>query len=355
MRYLFCLGLSLLCAVNLLAQTPAALPDTTTATPKADELNFDEFSDADSRPVRSFCTQKVLMLSPTRLISLGYETQTPFNLTSAGNHLGKALTVPTERLAGYGGVRLALNTPVISRSNLIINLGLTYWNTNVNVPAATAEASSFFRPLSRGLRSTGLNVTVFKPFDSRRFLIVQANADANGTYRGFGDLTGKAITLSATAIYGWKRDDNFMWGLGLTRTYRAGQLLHIPVVLVNRTFSPKWGVEAIFPAKVNLRRSFGTTSLLMLGYEIEGNAYYLGTQATTGQDLFVRRGELKPRITYERKLSGFVWLSAQAGYRYNWRFDAFSGQNPVSGEQPVFKNTLGGAPYVNISLNLVSP
>ncbi|MDZ7899053.1 MAG: hypothetical protein U5N85_13650 [Arcicella sp.] len=91
----------------------------------------------------------------------------------------------------------------------------------------------------------------------------------------------------------------------------------------------------------------------MLGYEIEGNTYFVGN--ANAADVYIRRGELKPRITFETKLMGFIWLSAQAGLRYNYRFDAFSTQNPVKDEMPIFTNKLGNPLYFNVSLNLVSP
>jgi len=347
-------GLVWLCSllsVSVYAQTAPA--DTTQ--PEGLE-NFDDFGDADDKKIKTYCTQKVLYLSPTKLISVGYEGQGAFNLTSFGPHNATSRlprTYETE-VQGFRGLRLAVNTPVISRSNFILNLGVTYWNTAFNAANPNPEGSQYFRALEQGLRSTGVNATVFKPLDNQHFVIFQASADVNGNYRNLPDIFfRRATTVSATGIYGWKRDDNFMWGLGVTRTYRAGQLLHIPVLFYNRTFNPKWGVEAIFPARVNLRRSFGTTGLLMLGYEIEGNAYHLGQ--LNDSDVFLRRGELKPRITFERQLSGFVWLSAQVGYRYNWRFDAFSTQNPVNNEKPLFENRLGNPLYFNVSVNLVSP
>lgn len=64
---------------------------------------------------------------------------------------------------------------------------------------------------------------------------------------------------------------------------------------------------------------------------------------------------MKPRITYERQLAGFIWLSAQVGWRYNWRFDVFSTQNPVDNQRPVFENNLGNPLYFNVGINLVSP
>jgi Domain of unknown function (DUF6268) len=338
---------------------------TKTANAPTDDLNFDEFGDADTKTTRTFATQKVLYITPTRLISVGYESQFGAALSSMGFNaglpfsaakpLGNTVSSPVN---SYRGLRLAVNTPVVSRSNFILNLGLTYWNTAVQV--ANPEQSVQFAALNQGLRSTGINATVFKPFDNRHFLIVQANADLNGTYQNFGDLSQKNLTVSGLAVYGWKRDDNFMWGLGLTRTYRGGNLLHIPVLLYNRTFNPKWGIEAVFPARAAIRRNFGTTSLLSVGYELEGNVFYLGNQFGGGvgranTDLYLRRSEIKPRINYERKLTGFVWLGIQAGMSLNWRYDAFASQNPTSDEGAVFTNKLGNAPYLNVSINLVSP
>jgi hypothetical protein len=36
-----------------------------------------------------------------------------------------------------------------------------------------------------------------------------------------------------------------MIGTGLARTYRAGQLMHLPVLFWNKTFNDKWGMELL--------------------------------------------------------------------------------------------------------------
>jgi hypothetical protein len=64
---------------------------------------------------------------------------------------------------------------------------------------------------------------------------------------------------------------------------------------------------------------------------------------------------MKPRISFERQIKGFIWLAAQAGWRYNWRYDGFLTQNPIKNEKPAFTNTLGNPLYFNLSLNFVSP
>ncbi|GAA4047869.1 hypothetical protein GCM10022409_37750 [Hymenobacter glaciei] len=340
----------LMCAAPAVAQ----VADTARTAPAAD-LNFDEFGDA-AAGGGTYNTQKVLYITPTKLISVGYEAHLPYNLTSTGP--APLTTTAETRISSARGIRLAFNAPLISRNNFIFNLGLTYWNTDLGVD--NPQRSPYFTQLNDGLRTTGLNATVFKPFDNLHFLLLQGNADLNGNYRGLGDLSRKQLTYSGTAIFGWKPNDNLQWGLGLSRTYRAGQLLYIPVVLYNRTFSPQWGCEVVFPARAELRRNFGTTALLKFGYELEGNTYYLGQ--TGSHDVYLRRGELKPRFTYEQRLAGFVWVSAQAGLRYNYRNDAFHHQNPTGekesllGSEPaLYKNKLTNPLYFNLSLNLVSP
>ena len=349
----------LLLAASLLLATPAMaqVPDTTSTAPPPLDDSFDQFGDA-SAGGTSYNTQKVLYITPTKLISVGYEAQLPYTLTTAqATSTGTGPAVET-RINSARGIRLAFNAPLISRNNFIFNLGVTYWNTGLDV--ANPERSPYFDKLQDGLRTTGLNATIFKPFDSKHFLLLQFNADANGNYRGVGDLHRQNMTYSGTGIFGWKPNDNLQWGLGLSRTYRAGQLLYIPVLLYNRTFSPQWGCEVVFPARAEIRRNFGTKALLKFGYELEGNAYYLGKIGA--DEVYLRRGELKPRFTYERQLSGFVWVSAQAGLRYNYRNDAFRNQNPTGeresllGSEPsLFKNTLTNPLYFNLSLNLVSP
>ena len=135
---------------------------------------------------------------------------------------------------------------------------------------------------------------------------------------------------------------------------RTGQLLHIPVIFYNRTFNTKWGIETTFPAKLNVRRNFSPTSYLMLSYEIEGNTFYLGQ--INASDVYLRRGEIKPRITFETKLTGFMGLSAQARLRYNWRFNDYNTLNAVKvDDSSIISNILGNPLYLNVSINFVSP
>jgi hypothetical protein len=125
----------------------------------------------------------------------------------------------------------------------------------------------------------------------------------------------------------------------------------------NKTFNDKWGIEMLLPARGFIRHNISTQNLLLLGFELEGNQYLLPKANSTAwgrQDLFLQRGEIKPRLQWDRQLKNFIWLSVQGGARINGRFnftDRFNGKD----EHIVYKTDLQTALFLNFSLNLVSP
>ncbi|MFY7707504.1 MAG: DUF6268 family outer membrane beta-barrel protein [Flavobacteriales bacterium] len=327
------------------------------------------FADGDAK---RYCTSKVFDLSPAKLISFGFDLEGPATLVTdsfpgVGNNGGFG---PSEsRYRGVGGVRFGANIPVISRNDIIIQVGATYWQHQFyeeeNPKLALAENPVNQTIRSNGLRTTGLNTTIFKPFNEKHFALFQASGDLNGDYNfsNMGNLDRTRI--SAAAIFGWKKHDRRMVGVGISRTYRVGELNYIPIVLVNWTApNRKWGVEALAPARVHVRRTFSSRSLLLLGYELEGNSYFLAGNNALSDDRFIelRRSELRIRAVYERSLKNFIWISLQAGLRYNYAFevDEFQDGNEFFrgffGDQPyLMENTLGNTFYTMISINLVSP
>lgn len=149
----------------------------------------------------------------------------------------------------------------------------------------------------------------------------------------------------------------------MSRTYRVGALNHIPFVLRNHTAPErKWGIEALMPARAHYRRTFTPRSLLLAGWEMEGQSYRIQALSTDDKSFEVRRGELRFRAEYQRQIMGFVWLSAQAGYRYDWSYDA----DALPGGREFFRgffgdqsfamlNSLGGTVYGQVGVHLVSP
>lgn len=322
----------------------------------ADSEDYSQYGD--QVEVKRFATQKVLNLSATKLISIGYEMQTAHTMDVA---TGTNAYSQFYRVGQASGPRVMVNFPVVSTDRLIFNLGGQYWGTFYTMEPASTTASlkSPASYLNRYMmHSVGIISSVFKPLNEKNFLILQLGADFNAAFPGNGNaVTGEAVTVSGTALYGWKPNDRKMWGLGVARTYRMGRPIIVPVLMWNQTFNAKWGTEIALPAKGFLRRNISPSNMLLLGYELEGNQYMLpgaGLSNNSSAPLWLQRGEIKPRLQWEKQLKNFIWLSAQAGVRINGRFNFTNKYNGQESDE-VFRTALGTPFYFNIGINLVSP
>jgi hypothetical protein len=356
--------LALLVPAGLRAQ-----PDTIPASDEEDYSQYDDLGFADDK-ARRFCSQKILDQSPARFISIMWDAQGAYDLRfSPRGRWAEDAEPPTAeqgRATYTGGLRMQANIPVVSRNSIIWQVGATYWDTRYAIDdrVETIESAGLMHQLAdRGLRTTGLNTTLFKPLTETQFLIVQASADLSGDYflddpQGLQYLRG-----SVAALWGRRPHDRLQWGVGLSRTYRVGSVNFIPVLMYNYTAANrKWGTEVLLPARALYRRTFSARSLLLTGYELEGQSYRSQALSTNENSFEVRRGELRLRAEYQRQLKGFVWLSVQAGYRHDWSFNAdeLPGGNEFFrgffGDQPfAMLNSLGGAPYAQVGIHLVSP
>jgi hypothetical protein len=315
---------------------------------------FEDYSRyGDSDGVIRYCTQKVLNQTPQRIISIGYDYNAEFHMP--GIRFSESNTTPQEfHVNRVNMLRAQVNIPVIATNKFIWQLGVNYWSSqfaydnNKNNPFVTSLQSN-------SLLSTGLNTTIFKPLNERNFLIFQASADINGVFPKLGDINSRALTLSATGIYGWKTSESNMIGAGIARTYRAGRLIYVPVILWNKTFNDRWGMELLLPAKGFVRYNFSTSSMLQLGFELEGNQFYTKLPQSKNGLGFIQRGEFKPRIMWDKKITGFLWFNVQAGLRYNYRFDVMNKYDGKEDRDRFFTSQLGNPMYINISLNFVSP
>lgn len=331
-----------------------------------EEIDFSAYADADlAGGVKRYCTSKIYDLSPNKLISIGYDYQSAFKLTNNGFGTPKfPHDTSTSNINGMGGLRIGANIPVISKTSVIWSIGGSFWRMKYNFENADDKNYVTDALNQRGLTTLGLNSTIFKPFNEKHFVLGFISADVNGDFT-LGDnkladyLTKPKFTIAA--LYGTKRNDYSMFAFGLTRTYRAGAQTIFPLILWNHTFANrKWGVEALIPSRLNIRRNFNPRTLLFLGYELEGNSYAMvnRTDNAAYNDFELRRSEIRPRITFEKSLSGFIWISVQAGYRINYRFDVDNGDffRLLGDKTPYTQtNTLTNPLYFNISLNLVSP
>jgi hypothetical protein len=359
MLRIFCLGFLLLQVAKLNAQS-----DTT------DEVDFSQLEYAGSKTI-TYANSKIFGLSPQRFVSLGYDYQMPYEMAFSvpGSYAKDEEPVRPDRYRAdvTAGLRLALMVPVISSNRFLWQTAANYWRTayrlrplegqNLSNPGLGASLHA------NGLRNLNWINTIYLPLNEHQFVLFQGQADLSGDYR-FADIQPlSSLRYSAALLWGKRPHDRKQWAIGLSRTYRVGNMNYIPVVMSNYTSkNRKWGTEILFPARAHYRRTFSPRSILLMGYELEGQSYRIQNLASGNNQLEIRRGELRFRLDYQFRLTGFFWLGLQAGIRMNYSYDAdylpegkefFRG---FFGDQSfAMKNKLGHVPYCQLSLNLVSP
>ena len=348
------------------------------------EEDYSQYENVSSEgKIKLFCNPKIFDLSPNRFVSVGYDyifnskmSTSPYGIYQDGD---KSFTSRTSKFSTHG-LRINANVPVISKPKFLWQMGGGYIrslydeNNGINQLVSDEFTSQL---TTYGLTSTNLNSTFFVPTSEKNFIIVQAMGELNGTYNLVKESHKPDFTTirsSVSALYGKRPHDRKQWAVGLSRTYRAGEMNYIPVVMYNYTsVNRKWGTEILFPARASYRRKFNSRSLLLAGYELEGTSYRLynmennvptaDPMTTIRKSSYeLRRSELRFRLDYQRQLKGFVWLAIQGGIRYDlsYNVDALDGGNDFfrgffGSQSYLMLNQVGLAPYVNVSINLVSP
>lgn len=343
-----------------------------------EEENWDMYDDlalVDDAKVKRFAKPTIVGMSPTRFLSLSYDRQLPYSMNlsaarfpaSGNSGWGVEEEAPvssTGDVTFTGGMRFNSNIPVISKANLVWQTGLNYARTgySITAPAGQNKLSVLANSLNeRGLNNLSWANTVFLPVSEQNFLIFQGALDLSGDY-DWSLQPLQTVRWSLAAIYGKRVSETKRWGVGLARTYRVGNLNYVPVILYDVTSSTrKWGTEILFPARAHGRYNFSKNSLLLFGYELEGQSYRIDALSKGDNSYEIRRGELRPRLELQKQLSGPFWLNVQAGYRIDYSFDVdelpegrefFRG---FFGEQPFgMRNTLDNALYFNIGISFVT-
>lgn len=352
----FCLFFSL---PSLIAQT-----DTTQTNDEEEDYSIYDNLEFVDESAKRFASVKVNGKSPDKLIFIGYDFQGSYDmeLDGFGNFEGT-----TQKVNSTHGFRFGANIPVISKNSIIVQAGLNYWNTQYEFENSDQLDNHLSATLSEnGLNTIDASVTVYKPLNETSFLLARISSATSGDYE-LGDLqAAKYNRYSVALLWGKKPNDFKQWAIGVSRTYRAGELNYLPVIMYNWTAeNRKWGIETLFPARGDVRYNFSPRSMLFFGFDLEGTSYRIGNDKELDEplnDLELRRSELRFRFKYERQLVGFIWISANLGYRYDYSFNVDrvpDGEEFFRGffgdQEYLMENSLTNPLFFNFSINLVSP
>lgn len=329
---------------------------------------YDDYGTDES--VKRYCGIKITGLSPAKLVSIGYDFALPHNIEAG--EIGNDIPSSTERASHYHGLRLSANLPVISNNKFLMNIGGNYAEARYNF-----ENDNLSNPLHQvldgNIRTVGLNTTMFKPLNEKHYLLAYYLAEYSGNFdfNNFHDLS--FVKHTWLGVFGWKFNDRFQFGFGATQSYRAGEVNYFPIIMYNYTSANgKWGIESLLPARGHFRYKLNGRNLLFAGFDLEGTSYHMsnrnnifpennasGMIPNYDKDLLeLRRSEIRAHVKYEKALSDFIWISAQVGYAINYRSDVDSGEffrGFFKDDPYVQQNNVAGVPYIQFSINLVSP
>lgn len=312
---------------------------------------------------QEFAVPSVLGGGPSKGVVFHYERLGNFKIDTKLRDRtpeGTASTTVTKNARAF----IKAYAPLVNHPHLKLLLGLNYDREEFKFK--DPNASNFYRNLEdKGLKVIGAQIAAIRPVDNVHWYIARVKAELNGDYTS-GELNvPDYLKMSAEFIYGWKRSPNFAWGVGGQLGYTFGRQSIYPVILYNRTWNPRWGVEALFPARVTLRYNASPSTLLFAGYTVDGYNYNIKLRQPLDNELktlILRQTELKPRLRLEREIYDFIWFGLEAGYRYNASFNALD-ENANQGfslfrKSPrprIIDNTVGGAPYASLEVFLVPP
>lgn len=349
---------------------------------------YDDFELEDDTPVKRYAKPTISGMSPQKFIGVSFDAQMPYDYEFSEVRFPQTLNNgfdvdednPGVNEAGTaeftGGFRFNTNIPIISKSSFVWQSGINFMDTrynireNLNSPQSPvvlpdgSQARTLGQILNEdGLRNINWTNTLFFPLNEKDFIVFQGQMDLSGNYDFDNFQSLNTLRYSAAAVYGRRVNDYYRWGIGITRTYRVGNLNYVPVIMYDWTSkNRKWGTEILFPAKAYVRYNINSNSLLLAGFDLEGQSYRIDDYSINGNSYEIRRGEVRPKLEFQTRISGYIWATVQAGYRMDWSYDA----DELDSNRDFFRgffgnqdfgmiNTLGNPLFFNVGLNFVSP
>jgi Domain of unknown function (DUF6268) len=322
-------------------------------------------NDVNLRDKQQFANPSVLGMGPSKGLIVRYERMPKFGVSSSAQVQGlsdfSTDATKNARLSIKGYI------PAWNHPHLKVIVGLSYEREEFKFAQPT-NYELYDNIENKGLKSTAAQIAIIRPVDAVHWYLARVKGELSGDYTSSQLTKSDYSRFSAEAIYGWKRSPNFSWGVGFQYGYTFGRLSIYPAVVYNRTFNARWGVEALAPARVTLRYNANANSIFYAGYTVDGYNYIVHLRTPLARKnpdgtpdvntvplrtLELRETEVKFRLRWEHELLSFLWMGAEAGYRYNYAFDAFDRTN--ADREKIIDSQLNGTPYASLELFITPP
>lgn len=312
---------------------------------------FINFLSAQQKPAKkkSYCNPLVTGQPSTKRLSLVYEVQPKINTSTKFTNSLLPVEYTTDINLSHS-LRLGYAKNLVMKPKFYMTFSAGYWFSAFSI--TNPENNSFARLLSqRYFHSFTASTNMFKPLNSKNFILLNLSVEVNGNGESLQNISTKNLLAGGALIFGWKKGFQQMWGIGAFRGYRLGKVIHVPALLFNRSFNKKWGVDALLPARANFRYSKTPKTMWLFGYELDGTQFAISSKNQFYNNTFLQRGEIRPKIGLEKQLNKYWAFTANAGIRFNGRFDVSSN---YTGDKLIVTNEPKQALFVNAGIHVVN-
>lgn len=261
------------------------------------------------------------------------------------------------RVRRHNKFSVSAGAPLINRPQTKLIIGFDYELEEFNFEDLDENSYSLYRYLEdKNLKSIGLQLAYQHSLDERKFYIIRVKGELNGDYTRDNISITDYFKGTVDLAYGWSFSPYYSIGVGVQYGYIFGRQRIYPGLLYNRTFNPKWGVEAIFPAAARVRYNANEKTLFYAGYRLEGGSYNIYADDTELQqfdEIELRRTDIKGLLRMEREIYDFIWFAVEGGFRQYYHNRIY--EEVGTSDDELIDNDLAGAGFIEVELYLVAP
>ena len=299
---------------------------------------------------KNLCNPLVIGSIPKKALSFQYELQSSFS-NNYSEKYGFPITTTPGTINNVQGLRLNYYKNIITKPKAYVTLDMGYWHSKYAV-SKSSPASIFINDFNNNdFHSFTASTNIFKPISAKNFILINASVELNGNGKSFKKIGVNNIFAGGAIIYGWKKGFSSMVGVGILRAYRLGRVIHIPAFLMNKNFSPKWGIEMLLPARAVVRYTPNKKNIFTAGFDLEGGQFAYASNNAALNNTFFQRGEIRPKLGWETALGKNTRFTANTGLRINGRMDLAS---KYDGKHLVVENMPATNFFVNVGFHIVN-
>ncbi|MDW7692520.1 DUF6268 family outer membrane beta-barrel protein [Flammeovirgaceae bacterium SG7u.111] len=307
--------------------------------------------------MKEFCSPGLSGMTPSKGISYEKNIAPSYRLTSV-SHLGTEGINGSDRVEEQERMKLKLKVPVWNGDNLKVVMGFRYYKESFEFDDDRSINLNLHQDLaSYNLRTLGSEINVLKPFRGNKYLIARGAFTMSGMFDSFSELNRDYLSYSFTTLFGNKFSDDLEMGLGIYYSNSLGLQSIYPIMLYNHNFNEKWGIEAVLPKKLTLRRNLNEKQLLSLQIAGESGKYFIPNADFAGSDnpinLRMEYTDVKVGLSYQREIFSILWGGVDVGYRKN--LDLSFAKFGSDRRSFIYQSDVRGGLFVDFSLYITPP